>query len=109
MNDEATLGGYLRQHERPPSFGGSDGCAYSVGILVDGVAERGFGAALLFVRWSTSGDRPVGHLETDYLVFGRSEREAKRAVLELTLFEVKDQLERTIEHAANRTVAEELG
>ena len=31
---DATLGGYLQKHSRPPSFDGSDGAAYSVEIYV---------------------------------------------------------------------------
>lgn len=107
MTDDATLGGYLREHERPPSFGGSDGSAYSVGVLVDALPEGGFGAALVFVRWSTAGDRPVGHVETDYLGFAATEREAKHALLELSLFHVKDHLEEAIVEAAKRVTAED--
>ena len=60
---ELTLGGYMAKHDRAAAFGGSDGQAYSVAIYVDHEPDlRGlFGAALLFVRWSAGGDRPVGH------------------------------------------------
>ena len=62
---ELTLGGYMAKHDRAAAFGGSDGQAYSVAIYVDEEPDvRGlYGAALLFVRWSPSGDRPVGHVE----------------------------------------------
>src|SRR3989454_782187 len=67
-----TLGGYQRVHERAPAFGGTDGQAYSVATFVDDTADAAgrYGAALLFVCWSSAGDRPVGHLETDYLAWG---------------------------------------
>src|SRR5207302_220712 len=67
-----TLGGYWRVHERAPAFGGADGRAYSVGTFVDETpdAQGRYGAALLFVQWSDAGDRPVGHLETEYLGSG---------------------------------------
>ena len=60
------------KHERAAAFGGSDGQAYSVGLYVDEEPdERGrYGAALLFVRWSPAGDRPVGHVETEHLAWG---------------------------------------
>jgi hypothetical protein len=51
-DDEGTLGGYLRRHQRPPAFGGPDGRAYSVGVLVDDApnADGRYGAGVLFVR-----------------------------------------------------------
>ena len=58
-----------------------------------------YGAALLFVRWSDSGDRPVGHLETEYLAWGATPAEALAPVLALTLQEVKRQLDRCIDAA----------
>lgn len=98
MIDDATLGGYLRRHERAPAFGGSDGELYSVGIYVDeSPDDRGrYGAALLFVRWSPHGDQPVGHVESDYLGFGGSEAEARKHLLALSLHDVKAELERAI-------------
>ncbi len=86
-------------HERAPAFGGTDGQAYSVSTFVDDTPDASgrYGAALLFVRWSEAGDRPVGHLETDYLAFGRTPAEALAPVLALTLHEVKQQLARCIE------------
>ena len=76
---ELTLGGYMQKHERAAAFGGSDGQAYSVAIYVDEEPDpRGrYGAALLFVRWSESGDRPVGHVESETLVWGRTPDEAE--------------------------------
>lgn len=55
-----------------------------------------FGAALLFIRWSTSGERAVGHLETDYLAFGPTPDNALAPLLALTLQEVKSHLDRCV-------------
>lgn len=85
-------------HQRPPAFGGADGAAYSVSALVDDDPDPAgrFGAALLFIRWSESGERAIGHLETDYLAFGSTPEAARDPVLALTLHEVKAHLDRCI-------------
>ena len=86
-------------HERAPGFGGTDGHAYSVAAFVDDTPDaRGlYGAALLFVRWSETGDRAVGHLETEYLAWGGTPAEALAPVLALPLHEVKRHLDRCID------------
>ena len=98
MNDDATLGGYVQVHLRPPAFGGSDGEAYTVSTLVDDDPDPTgrFGAALLFIRWATSGEKPVGHLETEYLAFGPTPDDAVAPLLSLTLAQVKSHLDRCI-------------
>lgn len=98
MSEDSTLGGYLRVHERPPAFEGTDGAAYSVALYVDDAPgpDGRFGAALLFVLWSPAGDQPAGHLETDYLAFGRTPAEAEEQLRCLTLHEVKAHLDRVI-------------
>ncbi len=98
MTDDSTLGGYFAVHERPPAFEGSDGEAYSVAEYVDDVpsADGRFGAALLFVRWSATGDQPVGHLETDYLAFGDDPEAAVASLRALTLHEIKAHLDSLI-------------
>ncbi len=106
MTDDSTLGGYVDMHSRPPAFEGRDGRAYSVAIYVDDApgADGRFGAALLFVRWTAEGDRPEGHVESDYLAFAASAREAEAAVRALSLWDVKAQLDSAIERS--RTVPE---
>ena len=102
MSDpEVTLGGYMRKHDRAAAFGGSDGFAYSVGIyLAEEPDARGlFGAALLFVRWSPGGDRPVGHVETDWLAWGKTAEEAEARIKVLSLFDVKAALDEAISRA----------
>ena len=95
---ELTLGGYMEKHERAVAFGGSDGQAYSVAIYVeDQPDERDrFGAALLFVRWSPGGDRPVGHVETETLAWGRTREEAADRLRSLSLYDVKAALDEAI-------------
>ena len=95
---EATLGGYMAQHGRAAAFGGSDGHAYSVGLYVDDDAdERGrYGAALLFVRWDAAGAAPVGHVETEFLAWGRTAVEAEERLKALSLYDVKAALDQSI-------------
>lgn len=85
----------MHRHDRAAAFAGRDGQPYSVAIWVDDEAdERGlYGAALLFVRWSSGGDRPVGHVETDYLAWGRTREEAEERVKALSLYDVKAALD----------------
>ena len=62
--------------------------------------QRGrFGAALLFVRWSEGGERPVGHLETEVLVWGKTKEEAADRLKGLSLFDVKAALDDAISQA----------
>jgi hypothetical protein len=98
---EFTLGGYMRKHDRAAAFGGSDGQAYSVAIYVDEEPDlRGlYGAALLFVRWSPDGDRPVGHLESETLAWGKTPEEAASGLEVLSLYDVKAALDEAITHA----------
>jgi hypothetical protein len=98
---EFTLGGYMKKHDRAAAFGGSDGQAYSVAIYVEEEPDpRGlYGAALLFVRWSAGGDRPVGHLESDTLAWGRTPAEAQERLEGLSLYDVKAALDEAIANA----------
>jgi hypothetical protein len=88
-------------HERAPAFSARDGEAYSVATFVDDTPDaRGlYGAALLFVRWSPAGDRPVGHVETDYLAWGRTPAAALAPVLALSLQEIKAHLDGCVDRA----------
>ncbi|HET7422906.1 MAG TPA: hypothetical protein VFJ92_05040 [Gemmatimonadales bacterium] len=88
----------MAKHERAAAFGGSDGQAYSVAIYVEDEPDiRGlFGASLLFVRWAPAGDRPIGHVETDVLAWGRTLEEATERVGALSLYDVKAALDEAI-------------
>ena len=98
---EFTLGGYMRKHDRAAAFSGSDGQPYSVAIYVEEEPDlRGmYGAALLFVRWSPSGDRPVGHLESETLAWGRTPEAAESRLESLSLYDVKAALDDAISKA----------
>ena len=97
--DESTLGGYMGVHARPAAFEGMDGMPYSVDVLVEETLEHGgpFAAYLLFMRWRRIGEPGVeGHLESDYLARGASEREARAALERMSLAEVKGVLDALI-------------
>lgn len=98
MTDETTLGGYLAKHQRPPAFGGPDGRAYTVAAMVadEPDAAGRYGAALLFVRWSSAGDAPDGHVETDYVTSAPTREEARRAVHALSLHDLKQHLDQAV-------------
>jgi hypothetical protein len=95
---ELTLGGYMALHGRAAAFGGSDGQAYSVGLVSDEEPdERGlYGAGLLFVCWSPAGTEPVGHLEAPHLARGRTPEEAIERLKLLSLFDVKAALDQAV-------------
>jgi hypothetical protein len=88
----------MRKHDRAAAFGGSDGHAYSVALYVDDQPDdRGrYGAALLFVRWSPAGDRPVGHLESETLVWAPTPELASERLEAISLFDVKAALDDAI-------------
>ena len=97
--DESTLGGYMGVHARPAAFEGVDGMPYSVDVLVEetGEGEERFAAYLLFMRWRRIGEPGVeGHLESDFLSRGPSEREARAAIERMSLAEVKALLDALI-------------
>jgi hypothetical protein len=98
---EFTLGGYMKKHDRAAAFGGSDGQAYSVAIYVEDEPDvRGlYAGSLLFVRWSPGGERPVGHLETAPLAWGRTPEEAGERLGVLSLYDVKAALDEAIARA----------
>ncbi len=95
---EVTLGGYMAQHERAAAFTGSDGLPYSVALWIDDEPDaRGrFGGALLFVRWTASGDAPDGHHESDYLVWGETPDDTTARLGALSLYDVKAILDELI-------------
>lgn len=81
--DESTVGGYAAVHGRPAALEGPDGMSYSLEILTDatGEAERPHAAYLLFVQWKRIGEQGVsGHLESEFLAWGPTAAQAKRAL-----------------------------
>jgi len=96
---DITLGGYIAQHDRPPAFTGSDGQPYTVGVDTEetGDPARPFVGFLVFLRWAGTGAGIMEHLESGDLSSGATADEAMRALLDLSLFEVKAELDAAIE------------
>ena len=105
--DANTIGGYQAVHDRPAAFDGPDGYSYSVALVAEPTAERArpWGAFILFVRWARIGAQtPEGHLETDYLAYGDTERDALRTLGATPLSEVKRHLDALVLNGAAPTV-----
>jgi hypothetical protein len=98
VDPEATLGGYFRVHERPPSFEGADGHPYSVSLEVEKVPSltTPWHGYLVFPRWAASGVGIVGHVETPTLSQGRDPDEARAGLEALPLVVVKEVLDEAI-------------
>lgn len=95
--EDATLGGYLHEHERPPAFEGPGGDSYTVEIMIDRAGSRSEGlwsGYLFFLKWR--GSEPVGHLESGFLSEAETEEEARAALEKLTLHDVKRLLDRLV-------------
>ena len=97
---DLTLGGYIAKHTRPPSFAGADDQPYTVDIDIEQTDEAGaraYAAFLVFLRWAETGAGIMEHTESDDVAWGASEAEARTRALELTLYEVKAELDAAIE------------
>jgi hypothetical protein len=93
--DDATLGGYLRKHDRPPAFEGSDGHPYTVSIEVERTGDllaphHGY---LVFPRWALTGVGILGHVESPTLIRSRTPGEARAHLEGLELGAVRAILE----------------
>ncbi len=99
--DDATLGGYLDKHDRPPAFQGSDGHPYTVSLEVErtGDLREPYAGYLVFPRWAETGVGIVGHRETPTLCAGASEEGAMGELRAMTLHQVQDALEHAIAEA----------
>lgn len=95
---DATLGGYLSEHERPPAFRARDGESYTVEIVSGRDEDEGdaWYAYLLFPRWEEGA--VTGHVESDYLVEASTEAEAREAIASMTLQEVRSVLDSLVPH-----------
>ncbi len=95
---DVTLGGYIEVHDRVPAFEGSDGQPYTVDVDVEetGDPARPYVGFLIFIRWAATGAGIMDHTESGDLTEGGSEAEARQAVLDLTLFEIKTELDTAI-------------
>jgi hypothetical protein len=98
---DSTLAGYLRLHDRPPAYEGSDGHPYTVSLETErtGNLRAPWSGYLVFPRWAQSGVGIVGHVETEDLVRETTEAAARDALGRLTLHEVQALLEAAIEHS----------
>jgi hypothetical protein len=106
--DANTIGGYVAVHARPAAFEGPDGMSYSVEICTDGTGdpERPVGAFLLFLRWRRVGESGVeGHLESDFLAYGKTGEEARERIGTMMLNDVRDLLHRLIRERAEEAPA----
>ena len=97
--DANTVGGYTAVHARPPAFEGRDGTSYSAEIMTDttGDSESPFAGYLLFVRWGVGDPVATGHVETDLLVHGSSEEDARQKMGAMQLNDALGELNRGIE------------
>ena len=97
--DESTIGGYAAVHDRPAAFEGSDGFSYSVELMAEETPGQPspWAAFLLYVKWARLGAQtPEGHLESEYLVTGATEREALERLGRTPLDDVKQLLDALI-------------
>ncbi len=96
---DATLGGYFREHSRPPAFEGADGEPYTVSIEVEktGNLLAPFEGYLVFPRWASTGLGVVGHVETPTLLTGTNREEVAGQLGHLPLVQVKVLLDEAID------------
>jgi hypothetical protein len=96
---EATLGAYIERHDRVPAFEGIDGQPYTVDIDVEPPDEfhATYVAFFVFIRWAETGAGIMDHVESFDVATGETEEQARQAALDLSLYEVKAELDRAIE------------
>lgn len=101
---DATLGGYFREHNRPPAFEGADGEPYTVSPEAEKTADlrTPWEGYLVFPRWAHSGLGVVGHVESETLARGRSRDDVLRELGQLSLARVREILDTSIHASASR-------
>ena len=106
---DATLGGYVREHSRPPAFEGEDGEPYTVSIEVEktGNLMAPYQGYLVFPRWAATGLGVVGHVETPTLLTGKRQDQVERRLGELPLVQVKLLLDEAIRRSGDDGVESE--
>lgn len=103
-DNDTTLGGYLRVHNRPPAYDGPDGHPYTVSIETErtGNLKAPVSGFLVFPRWAETGVGIVGHVESPTLVECASIEAATEELGRLTLLEVQDILAAAIAESSER-------
>jgi hypothetical protein len=95
---DVTLGGYIEKHSRVPAFEGGDGQPYTVDVDVEPADDgSGFVAFIVFIRWAATGAGIMDHVESGDVGRGTTEEEARRSVMDLSLYEVRAELDAAIE------------
>ena len=96
---DATLGGYLDTHDRPPAFEGADGHPYTVSLEVEQTPDlrAPYVGYLVFPRWAANGLGVIGHVQTPVLCRERGRPGAEGRLRELSLDRVKSLLDEGIE------------
>jgi hypothetical protein len=96
---DVTFRGYIETHDRVPAFEGSDGQPYTVDIDTEetGDPDRPWAAFLVFVRWAATGAGIMGHVTSGDVATGPTEDDARLAALDLTLYELKAELDQAID------------
>jgi hypothetical protein len=94
-----TLGGYIDKHNRVPAFTGCDEQPYTVDLDVEetGDPAQPCAAFLVFVRWAATGAGIMDHVESGTVATGPDAETARRAALDLSLYEVKAELDAAID------------
>jgi hypothetical protein len=96
---DLTFLGYVATHERVPAFEGPDGQPYTVDIDTEQTDDpaRPWTAFLVFVRWAETGAGIMGHVTSGDVAYGATEDEARTGALELTLYQLKSELDQAIQ------------
>ena len=96
--EDSSLGGYFREHSRPPAFEGLDGQPYTVSLEAEQTPSLStpYEGYLVFPRWAETGLGVVGHLETPTLLRGTSEQDVLDQLGEIPLRRVKELLDEAV-------------
>jgi len=99
---DSTLGGYFREHSRPPAFEGLDGDPYTVSLESEQVPSLSapYEGYLVFPRWAATGLGVLGHLETPTLLHGPNPQEVFARLGEIPLSRVKQLLDEAVQQRA---------
>jgi hypothetical protein len=97
-SEDSSLGGYFREHSRPPAFDGLDGQPYTVSPEAEQTPSLStpYEGYLVFPRWAETGLGVVGHLETPTLLRGTSEQDVLDQLGEIPLRRVKELLDEAV-------------